>query len=439
MASSRRRTLEQRFAVGGAKRILSIDGGGLRGVLSCAILAEVERRLMARSGRPDFRLCEYFDLIGGGSTGAIAAAALAAGKTCAEAAELYRQIAPESPAGKGRGAAGIRRPRFDPQKLEPALARTFGDNEMASPILRTGLAVFTRRVDTGAAWVVTNNPRSKFWNGSADGAEPPVKRLAIRKVVQASAGAPAVFDEVRVKLDGDNTAIPNAQGAFIDAGVAGLHNPCLHLFKVATLKSYGYQWPAGEDQILIVSVGAGHWRPRLDPRLIEAGPTDEAASVVMRSVEAAKASAHDASLSAIATLQALSRPPRPWRIDEEMVEMGEDHLSPFPILSFQRMDVRLERESLAQLAYECSDAEIAQMRETPADDGATLGRLQDVGLRAGQSYFRSQGGREARDWETAILPPRFDPTFFGERALGQPKTRLDAMGRLFERPPGPGE
>ena len=81
MASSRRRTLEQRFAGGAPKRILSLDGGGVRGILSTGILAEIERRLMVRSGRPDFRLCEYFDLIGGTSTGAILAAGLAMGKS----------------------------------------------------------------------------------------------------------------------------------------------------------------------------------------------------------------------------------------------------------------------------------------------------------------------------------------------------------------------
>ena len=433
MASSRRRTLEQRFAVGGGKRILSLDGGGVRGVLACGILAEVERRLTLRSGRPDFRLCEYFDLIGGTSTGAILAAALAMGKTCAEATELFSEIAPEPATGKGRGA-GIRRGRYDALRLEPVLTRAFGDNEMSSPVLRTGLAIFTRRVDTGAAWVVTNNPRSRFWNGDANAGEPPAKRLMIRKLVQASAGAPALFDEAKVRFDA-----VNVEAAFIDGAVAGLNNPCLHLFKVATLKSYGYEWPAGEDQMLILSVGTGYWRPRLDPRLIAAGPTDEAASVVTRALEALKATMHDASLTAISTLQALSHPPRPWRIGNEMGEMGGDLLSPFPILTFQRMDARLEREDLQHLVLDYSDADVAQMRETPNDDGATLGRLHEVGLRTGQSYFRNQGGREARDWETAILPPRFDPAFFAERALGQPKTRLDAMGRLFERPPGPGE
>lgn len=437
MASSRRRTLEQRLAIGGPKRILSIDGAGARGVLACGILAEVERRLALRSGRPDFRLSEYFDLIGGASTGAILAAGLAMGRTCAEVAELYRAIAPEAAAAKSRAAA-VRRPRFDGPRLESSLARALGDHEMSSPALKTGLAIFTRRVDTGEAGVVTNHPRSKFWNGGPDGVAA-AKRLVIRRIVQASAGAPALFDETRLKLDQDNAAVAHAEGAFIDTAAAGLNNPALELFKVATLKSHGFEWPTGEDQILLLSVGAGYWRPRLDPRMIGAGPTDEAASVVVRSIEALKSGAHDAGVAATTTLQSLSRPPRPWRIDGVVEEMLDDHLSPFPILMFQRMDARLERDELAQLAFDCSDAEIAQMREPLGDDGAVMARLHDVGLRTGQSYFRNPGGRETRDWDSLILPSRFDPAFFAERNQGQPKTRLDAMGRLFERPPGPGE
>ena len=138
-------------------------------------------------------------------------------------------------------------------------------------------------------------------------------------------------------------------------------------------------------------------------------------------------------------MQSLSRSPRPWRIDSEVGDMREDHLSPFPILTFQRMDARLEREELAQIALEYSDAEIVQMRDLATDDGATLARLHEIGARTGQSYFRNAPGRDGRDWESQILPPRGEPAFFAERVLGQPKTRLDAMGRLFERPPGPGE
>ena len=68
------------FRAPGPKRILALDGGGLRGIVSLAFLKRIEALLKERHGDdPDFRLCHYFDLIAGTSTGAIIAAGLAVG------------------------------------------------------------------------------------------------------------------------------------------------------------------------------------------------------------------------------------------------------------------------------------------------------------------------------------------------------------------------
>jgi hypothetical protein len=73
----------------GPKRILALDGGGVRGILTLGFLKEIERILAERHGNdPHFRLCDYFDLIAGTSTGSIIAASLAQGKTVAEVIEL---------------------------------------------------------------------------------------------------------------------------------------------------------------------------------------------------------------------------------------------------------------------------------------------------------------------------------------------------------------
>lgn len=67
-------------------RILSLDGGGMRGVISARILQEVEKQVRKQTGQ---NLNEYFDLIGGTSTGSILAAGIAVGKTSAELIDLY--------------------------------------------------------------------------------------------------------------------------------------------------------------------------------------------------------------------------------------------------------------------------------------------------------------------------------------------------------------
>lgn len=59
----------------GPKRILSLDGG-VRGATTIALLERIEARIEEIEGRP-VRLCDWFNLIGGISTGAIIATALA--------------------------------------------------------------------------------------------------------------------------------------------------------------------------------------------------------------------------------------------------------------------------------------------------------------------------------------------------------------------------
>src|SRR5436190_5062000 len=43
------------------KRILALDGGGIRGILTLEYLSAIESMLRKRSGRDDFLLCDYFD------------------------------------------------------------------------------------------------------------------------------------------------------------------------------------------------------------------------------------------------------------------------------------------------------------------------------------------------------------------------------------------
>ncbi len=62
------------------KRLLSVDCGGIRGVLSFGILRQIRAILKAQvGGRDGFRSSHYFDYVGGTSTGGIIAAGLSAG------------------------------------------------------------------------------------------------------------------------------------------------------------------------------------------------------------------------------------------------------------------------------------------------------------------------------------------------------------------------
>ena len=71
----------------GPKRILALDGGGLRGAISVAFLERIEKMLDDHYGRK-VRLADFFDLVGGTSTGAIIAGAVALGYPSNYAEEL---------------------------------------------------------------------------------------------------------------------------------------------------------------------------------------------------------------------------------------------------------------------------------------------------------------------------------------------------------------
>ena len=72
-------------------KILSIDGGGIRGIIPAKILALAEEEL--KRNNHACRICDYFDLICGTSTGGIIAIGLALGMPAYEILSLYRDIA----------------------------------------------------------------------------------------------------------------------------------------------------------------------------------------------------------------------------------------------------------------------------------------------------------------------------------------------------------
>ena len=73
-------------------KILSIDGGGIRGVIPAKILCDLEEEAIKKDG-PEARLCDYFDLVCGTSTGGIIAIGIALGMTAKEILNLYMKNA----------------------------------------------------------------------------------------------------------------------------------------------------------------------------------------------------------------------------------------------------------------------------------------------------------------------------------------------------------
>src|ERR1700758_2884900 len=84
-------TVMDRIDDAGQKKLLAIDGGGIRGVLALEVLQRIEDLLKAKTRRADFRLADYFDYIAGTSTGGIIAAGLSMGMSVAEILAFYQE------------------------------------------------------------------------------------------------------------------------------------------------------------------------------------------------------------------------------------------------------------------------------------------------------------------------------------------------------------
>jgi uncharacterized protein len=261
--------LIERIRQPGKKKLLSIDGGGIRGVLALGILKRIEDILKAESGRASFHLADYFDYISGTSTGAIIATGLAIGMAVDDILKFYR----EAGAQMFVKANLLRRLRykFEDEPLADKLREVFGaDTVFGSPKVRTLLMMVMRNATTDSPWPLSNNPYAKY-NANKDRLDDNLK-LPLWQLVRASTAAPTYFPpEVIVLTNTDKGQ--EKEFVFVDGGVTMYNNPAFQMFLMATLDRYwpkapDKRWKTGAEQMLIVSAGTGtaaNVRAGLDP------------------------------------------------------------------------------------------------------------------------------------------------------------------------------
>ncbi len=372
----------------GPKRVLALDGGGLRGVLTLSYLDKLENLLRARyGGDPDFRLSDYFDLIGGTSTGAIIASFLATGRSIAEIREGYRALG-RRVFRKMPWRVGMFSPKFEDGPLREILQEELGDTTLGSDDIKTGLVIVSKRLDSGSVWPIHNNPRGKYFEApEGDPHAIPNKDFLLRDVIRASCAAPHYFEPEAIEIARE------LNGAFIDGGVSPYNNPSLLLLMFASLEGYGLNWTLAEDQLLIVSFGTGYMEARMTPdEVMNMAP----ALVALRSFSSVL---YDCNILAQTMLQWLARTPNRRVIDSEIESLENDRVGGGNWATYLRYDAPIDPEWIAErLGIQVTCDEAAEIFAMDRFENADI--LSKIGEEAARVELRSEHFPEEFDLES---------------------------------------
>lgn len=239
--------LATRIRSPGSKKILALDGGGIRGMITVEVLAEIETLLRKKLGRgEDFVLADYFDFVSGTSTGAIIAACVSLGMKVADIRDFYVSSG-EQMFDKASLLKRFRH-KYEDDQLAAKMQEVFGrDMTLGSDRLKTVLMMVMRNASTDSPWPISNNPFARYNQPERDDCN---LRLPLWQLVRASTAAPVYFPPEVV-------TVGRHEFVFVDGGITTYNNPAFQSFLMATVEPYRMNWPAGEDKMLVVSIGTG--------------------------------------------------------------------------------------------------------------------------------------------------------------------------------------
>lgn len=234
-------------------RILSIDGGGIRGIIPGQILVRLEEILKKLDKNPKAKIADYFDLMAGTSTGGILTCiylcpenekSKAPRFTAAEAVELYMDRGDEifdiSLWQKIKSGAGVLDEKYSAEELEEALEDYLADlklSELIKPCLITSYDIRRRH----AHFFTQHDAKTA---NSHD--------FLVRDVARATSAAPTYFEAAKVK------AMDNMTYPLIDGGVFA-NNPTLCAYSEARTHNFdGARKKPTASEMAILSLGTGN-------------------------------------------------------------------------------------------------------------------------------------------------------------------------------------
>ena len=366
-----------------SKRLLSIDGGGLCGLIPAEALILIEKQLDEITGS-QLPLCDRFDLIGGTSTGAILAAGLSLGLKAEQLRDFYLNF------GKGIFSKVFFPIRFwhsyPSEPLEGHLKEVFGENTtLGSSKLRTQILIVSKNATLGTTWFFTNNRQGKYFNTNA--------AIPLWQIVRASSAAPTFFPPQKIKVPDDLGQVHNYE--FIDGGVSSYNNPSLQLFLEATDPQYNFGWPTGTDKIVLLSLGTGFSSITIDEgkasrfNLLDwarysvkglLGDANLQQNVLMHLIGEHPAGPVVASAAEREALRATGAP------EEAALAFMDTGLGARKLLTYQRITVSLTRARLDALGLK----DIDPVKAGELDAADQIGNLQRIGAAVAKEQVKME-------------------------------------------------
>ena len=236
-------------------RILSLDGGGIRGILPGTILTYIEDQLKKKTGNDKATIGQYFDFVAGTSTGGILSLVYVCPDdkgaykfSAREALDLYLDQGDEifdvSLKQKLKSMGGVRDEKYDAAELEEALSIRFGETKLSQALKPCLITSYDIR-----------NRKAHFFTSADSGTE--IFDFYFKDVARATSAAPTYFEPARVH------SIFGTPHALIDGGVFA-NNPTLCAYAEARtldfgslLKDKNKPTKPTASNMLIVSVGTG--------------------------------------------------------------------------------------------------------------------------------------------------------------------------------------
>ena len=236
-------------------RILSIDGGGIRGIIPATVMLYIEQKLRQKTNNPDARIADYFDLIVGTSTGGLLSCFylcppkayggnnnastrysaaqvlmfyLKKGYSIFNASKNYRS-------GLGKF--------FNPHKYNP---------KVFSEILKKELGTLKMRELIRPCIITAYDMKSKSAIFFSSREDDKIKReYYVKDVLMSTTAAPTYFPPVTI-----NNLITKEVMVNIDGGVFA-NNPSMCAFAEAKNTDFPKKNKPGAEDMLILSVGTG--------------------------------------------------------------------------------------------------------------------------------------------------------------------------------------